>query len=206
MDKASSSLQALASQGIQRTYRKGAVLITEGDVGDSLYIILTGRLRAFSVSADDREITFGEYGPGEYVGELGLDGGQRSANVEAAERTTVSLVTRQTLEKHLSQDPRFAFELIEKLIFRVRRLTHTARDLALNDVYGRLANLLNRLAVEQSDETRLTPEPMTHEQIARQLGCSRAMITRLLNDLNRNGCLIQENHRYRLLRQLPPKW
>lgn len=206
MDSATPSLHALAARGVERSYRKGTVLITEGDVGDTLYVILAGRLRAFSVGSDEREITYGYYGPGEYVGELGLDGGPRSVSVEAAERTTVSVVAKATLQRHLAEDPQFAFEMMSKLSFQVRSLTLRTRDLSLNDVYGRLANLLNRLAVGQPDGSRLTPEPMTHAQLSRQLGCSRAMVTRLLGGLVQHGSLAQEQHLYRLLRPLPPKW
>lgn len=202
----SPSLRALAARGTERTYRKGAALITEGDFGDTIYVILAGKLRAYSISDDEREITYGYYGPGEYVGELGLDGGPRSVTVEAAERTTVSVVVRATLDRHLAEDPGFAFELIDKLIRRVRSLTTRTRDLALNDVYGRLAKLLQDSALPQPDGTRLTADPMTHDQLAKHLGCSRAMVTRLLKDLTRNGCLVAERQRYRLLRPLPPKW
>ena len=206
MDAASPSLRALAARGVERSYRKGSLLITEGDVGDMIYIILSGRLRAFSASDDDREITYGHYGPGEYVGELGLDGGPRSVSVEAVEKTTVSVIGKRTLYLHLSEDPQFAFEMMNKLIFRVRSLTLRTRDLALNDAYGRLANLLNAIAVAQPDGTRLTSEPMTHAQLSEHIGCSRAMVTRLVSGLVRHGALAQERHRYRLLRRLPPKW
>jgi CRP/FNR family cyclic AMP-dependent transcriptional regulator len=203
---ASASLTALALRGVERSYRKGAQLITEGDVGDTLFIILSGRLRAYSVGDDDREITYGHYGPGEYVGELGLDGGARSASVEAVEKTRVSVVTRATLNQYLADDPQFAFELMNKLIFRVRALTARTRGLALNDVYGRLVALLDGMAVVQPDGSRLTSDPMTHEQLAKHLGCSRAMVTRLLVSLCRHGSLVQERQHYRLLRPLPPKW
>jgi CRP/FNR family transcriptional regulator, cyclic AMP receptor protein len=203
---ASPSLRALAARGVERVYRKGSVLITEGDFGDTIYIVLAGKLRAYSVGDDDREITYGYYGAGEYVGELGLDGGPRSVSVEAVEKTTVSIIARATLDRHLAEDPAFAFELIDKLIHRVRSLTTRTRDLALNDVYGRLAKLLDDTAQPQPDGTRLTADPLTHEQLAQHLGCSRAMVTRLLNDLARNGCLTVERQRYRLLRPLPPKW
>jgi len=202
----SASLRALAARGVSHTYRKGAVLITEGDVGDTIFINLAGKLRAFSAGQDDREVTYGHYGPWEYVGEIGLDGSPRSANVEAVERTTVSVITRPTLQQHLREDPEFAFEMMNKLIFRVRVLTQRTRDMALNDAYGRLSNLLNRMAVPQPDGTRLTLEPMTHVQLSEFIGCSRGMVTRLINDLVRGGCVVQEKHCYRLRRALPPKW
>ncbi|MBX3637004.1 MAG: cyclic nucleotide-binding domain-containing protein [Rubrivivax sp.] len=78
----SDSLRALARRGELRRLRKGVQIISEGDRGDTLYIVLAGELRAYGVGADEREVTYGCYGAGEYVGEMGLDGGPRSANVE----------------------------------------------------------------------------------------------------------------------------
>ena len=201
----SPSLKALAARGVERVCAKGRVLINEGDVGDTIYIILRGKLRVFSEDEDGHQVTYGHYGPGEYMGELGLDGGPRSASVEAVEKSVVSMVTRVTLQHHLSEDPAFAFELMNKLINRVRMLTQRTRDLALNDAYGRLVNLLNRMAVAQPDGTRLTSEPMTQAQIAEYIGCGRTMVARLLTTLDDNGHLRREDRRYRILRPLPPK-
>ncbi|MFX8156667.1 cyclic nucleotide-binding domain-containing protein, partial [Acinetobacter baumannii] len=75
------ALRLLAARGMARSWRKGVVLIDEGSVGDNLYLILSGSLRAYSCDARGREITYGVYGPGEYVGEMSLDGGPRSASV-----------------------------------------------------------------------------------------------------------------------------
>jgi CRP/FNR family transcriptional regulator, cyclic AMP receptor protein len=80
------SLRPLAQRGIQRRYPRGAVLINEGDRGDTLYILLQGRLRVYGSSAvADREVLYGYCNAGEYVGEMGLDGGERSASVAAVE-------------------------------------------------------------------------------------------------------------------------
>ncbi len=80
----SPALRALAQCGELRRYRKGVLLIQEGDRGDTLYIILSGSVKAFSTDQRDREITYGTYGPGQYLGEMSLDGGPRSASVISA--------------------------------------------------------------------------------------------------------------------------
>ena len=112
----SDALRALAERGETRRYRKGTLLIQEGDHGDTLFIILSGRLRAFSAGDNDREITYGVYGPGEYIGEISLDGGPRSASVITLETTQCSVVSRRTLERFISERPEFAFELRLSLI------------------------------------------------------------------------------------------
>ena len=111
-------IQALARLGVQRRYRRGALLIQEGETGDTLYIVQQGRLRAFLADGNGKELTLGTYGPLEYVGEMSLDGGPRSANVEAAENSTCSVVTRTTLLAYIAAHPEFALELMARLIRR----------------------------------------------------------------------------------------
>jgi CRP-like cAMP-binding protein len=120
----SDDLRELARRGELIRYPKGAVLIQEGSQGDTLYIVLDGRLRVYgSHATNEREITHGTYGPGEYVGEMSLDGGARSASVMATEPTVCSMVTRRTLEVFLAERPVFAFELLAKVIRRARAAT-----------------------------------------------------------------------------------
>ncbi len=153
----SESLLALAERGEIRRYRKGTLLIQEGDQGDTLFIILSGRLRAFSAGDNDREITYGAYGAGEYIGEMSLDGGPRSASVITLEASVCAVVARRTLERYIAEHPGFAFELLSKVIRRARVATLNARQLALNDVYGRLKLLLGALAMPQPDGTLRVP-------------------------------------------------
>ena len=202
----SPTLRAVAERGTERRYRKGTILIEEGANGDALYFILRGRLRAYSARADGQEFTFGYYGPGEYMGEMSLDGGPRSASVIVDEASTCSVVTRQTLTQCIAQDPAITFELMAMVIRLARSLSTRARDLALNDAYGRLAHLLRESAAPQADGTQWMPNALTQEEMAQQVGCSRTMVTRLLGDLVRGGFLRRDERRWRLLRPLPPKW
>ena len=148
------ALRLLAQRGELRRYAKGVRLIHEGEQGDTLFIILRGRLRAFGTSSNGREITYGTYGAGEYLGEMSLDGGPRSASVSALEVAECAIVTRHTLQLHIAENPAFAFELLAKVIRLARAATLTAKQIALNDVYGRLVLLLNGLAVSRADGTR----------------------------------------------------
>ncbi|MEP7058952.1 MAG: Crp/Fnr family transcriptional regulator [Caldimonas sp.] len=200
------SLRSLAQRGVIRRYRKGTLLIQEGDEGDTLFFILAGRLRAFGSGDEDREITYGTYGPGEYLGEMSLDGGPRSASVIAVEATLCSIVTRHTLREHLKQHPDFAFELLAKVIRRARAATLSAKQLALNDVYGRLVLTLNALAAPQLDGVRLIEERLTHREIASRLGCSREMVSRLLKDLNSGGYVRATERGLELRGSLPTRW
>ena len=200
------TLQPLARQGSLHHYRKGALLVEEGGSGDTLYILLQGRIRAFSADLRGREITYGQYAAGEYIGEMSLDGGPRSASVEALEPSLCAVVTRQTLMAHIAREPAFAFELLAKVIRRARAATLSARQMALEDAYGRLKALLESAAEPQPDGTRLVPGRMTHREIAARLGCSREMVSRLMKDLVGGGYLAERERGIELVGGLPPRW
>ena len=203
------ALRPLAARAPWRRYRKGTLLIQEGDLGDTLYIILSGQLRAFSAADNGREITYGLYGPGEYLGEMSLAGGPRSASVETCCASSCAVVSRRTLAEHLAEHPDFAFELLTKVIRRARAATISARQLALNDVYGRLRHLLDSLAgPADAAGVRSLGERFTHQQLSQRLGCSREMVSRLLKDLERGGYLQQTAAApaWQLLRPLPARW
>lgn len=201
----SPALRELAARGRMQQYRKDVVMLQEGDHGDTLYIVLAGRVKVFATGVDDREIVFDIHGPGEYVGEMALDGGPRSASVMTLEPTTCSVVTRVTLKDHIAKHPEFAFELLAKVIRRARRATESARDLALLDVYGRVRRLFDSIAVER-DGTRLIPEKLTHQEIADRVGSSREMISRLLKDLSEGGYISVSEKLITLRKPLPPNW
>lgn len=200
-------IQALAAMGVPRRYRRGALLIQEGETGDTLYIVLQGRLRAFLGDDSGKELTLGTYGPLEYVGEMSLDGGPRSANVEATEASTCAVVSRATLLAYIADHPEFALELMGRLIRRARLATESARSVALIDVYGRLVRLLNQLAGEADAQgERALRERMTHQELAQHLACSREMVSRLLKDLETGGYIAVRERRLHLLKTLPARW
>ena len=202
----SDSLRALARRGVLHRLRRSVQIITEGDRGDSLYIVLSGQLRAFSTGADEREVTYGIHGPGEYVGEMGLDGGLRSANVQTLQASVCALVTRATLERHLAEDPSFAFELLAKVIRRARAATLGLRQIALLDVYGRLTALLEGLAMPAANGERLVDTAPSHLEMSRLLGCSREMVSKVMKDLEKGGYLQVGRRRVMLCKVLPARW
>jgi CRP/FNR family cyclic AMP-dependent transcriptional regulator len=199
-------LRTLASRGAPHTYPKDTVLIHEGDHSDTLFIILSGRVKAYSTDDRDREIVYGVYGAGEYLGEMSLDGGPRSASVKTLEKTACVVITRLTLREHIAANPEFAFELLARVIHRARMATQSAKSMALLDVYGRVVGLLNGLSVPQADGTVLINDRLTHQEIASRVGCSREMVSRLMKDLEVGGYIAGSSNTYRVLRALPPRW
>ncbi len=206
LDALPEPLRLLAQRGEVKHFRKHQRLIEEGTQGDTLFVILSGRLRAFSADERGREIVYGIHGPGEYLGEMSLDGGPRSASVVAEEAAVCAVITRHTLLQHIAAHPGFALELIGRVIRRARLATQSARDMALLDAYGRVVRLLESLAEAQPDGSRRISERLTHAEIAARVGCSREMISRLMKDLERGGYVQTAADGSRTIQALPAHW
>lgn len=199
------TLREIAASGVVRNYPKNTVLINEGDIGDSLFIVLSGRVKVYSSNQAGREIVIAFHGAGEYVGEMSLDGSPRSASVMTLEPTTCAIVNRSSFREFILAHPDFAMHLIERLIQRVRLTTENVKSLALSDVYGRLVKLLLALAVER-DGKLVVPEKLTQQDIAERVGASRDMISRLLKDLIAGGYLAVQDRTITILKKPPPGW
>jgi CRP/FNR family cyclic AMP-dependent transcriptional regulator len=199
------TLRAIASTGVIRTFPKNTVLINEGDVGDGLYVILSGRVKVYASNEAGREFVIDFHGPGEYVGEMTLDGAPRSASVITVEPTTTAVVNRAHFRDFILAHPDFALHLIERLIHRVRVTTGNLKSLALSDVYGRMARLLNALA-QPVDGRMVVPEKLTQQDIADRVGASRDMVGKLMKDLTGGGYIAVEDRTITLLRKLPTGW
>jgi CRP/FNR family cyclic AMP-dependent transcriptional regulator len=199
------TLRAIAASGVVRQFPKNAVLINEGEHGDSLFIVLSGKVKVYASNEAGKEVVIDFHGPGEYVGEMSLDGSPRSASIMTVEPTTCAVVGRAHFREFILVHPDFALHLIEMLIRRVRHTTESVKSLALSDVYGRLVRLLLSLAVER-DGRLVVPEKLTQQDIAERVGASRDMISRLMKDLVGGGYLSIEERTITILRKPPPGW
>ena len=196
----------LADMGTPCTFSKGAVLIKEGDTDDAvLYLINRGWVRVIATEGDGKQIVIDEYGPGDYVGEMALDGMPRSASVIALEMVEAVAVPRSAALKYLREHPEFALSLMMELIRRARLATANFKSAALKDVYGRIVELLQSLAVKTGAET-IIPGRLTKADITRRIGASRDMVAIIMRDLTDGGYLIQTDRGLVIKRSLPLRW
>ena len=202
----SAGMRALAARGDIRRYRKGTIVLHEGDTGDTMFVLLHGRVKIYCTDTNGREITFGLLGPGGHFGEMALDGGPRSANVITQETCVCAIVTRITLLDFIAGRPEFALELLSQVIHRLRLATRDARNLAFIAVYGRLTQCLQDMALPQPDGTRRIAMRLTHQEIASRVGCSREMVSRILKDLENGGHMRLDERRIVLVGRLPQRW
>jgi CRP/FNR family cyclic AMP-dependent transcriptional regulator len=115
-------------------------------------------------------------------------------------------VTRETLREFIKDNPDFAFELMTKIIRRARAATLSAKNLALNDVYGRLKLLLESLAIQGVGGSAAVAERLTQQEFANRLGCSREMVSRVMKDLEGGGYVRLEAKHIVIDRPLPARW
>jgi CRP/FNR family cyclic AMP-dependent transcriptional regulator len=199
------ALGEFAPRGAVRSFPRHAVVVNEGDVTDSLYVVLAGRVKAFLSDEQGKEVVLTTIGPGDYFGELVLDGGPRSASIMTLEPARFYVIPRSDVEALLERNPAFARDLIDKLISTVRRLTESVRDLALKDVYSRLARFIDEHAVEQGGK-RVIPERLTQHDLAARIGGSREMVSRIVKDLTAGGYISVEAKHISVHKRLPSHW
>jgi CRP/FNR family cyclic AMP-dependent transcriptional regulator len=199
-------VRELAHRGSVRNFPKNTVIINEGDRGESMFVILSGKVKVYVSDDDGREMILDIYGAGDYVGEMALDGRPRSASVMTLESTTCSVVTRDALKEAVASSPDFAMKLVDTLIERARIATDNVKNLALMDVYGRVARLLLSLAKEQPDGKLVVPERMTQQDIADRVGASRDMISRIFKDLTIGGYVTVIDRVITINRKPPARW
>jgi CRP/FNR family cyclic AMP-dependent transcriptional regulator len=198
-------VRTLASHGVTRQYPKNAVIITEGDPSDSLYVILSGRVKVYLSDEHGREFVLNVHGPGDYVGEMAFDDQPRSASVMTLEPCTLSVVSGKQFRDFVAADPDATMHFIRKLIHRTRVASANIRNLALLDVYGRVARLLLDLAIEKDDRL-IVDQPYTQQELAQRVGCSREMISRIFKDLVAGGYIKLDGRRISIERSLPEHW
>ena len=198
-------LKAIAAAGGVTRYPAHAVIINEGEVADSIYILLSGRVKVYAANEAGKEIVINTHGAGEFVGEVALDGGVRSASVMTLEPTTCSVVTSASLRSFIASHPDFALHLIHNLIWRLRQSTENVKGLALHDVYGRITQLLHRLATPEAG-VRVVQERLTQQDIADRVGASREMVSRIFKELVAGGYISTQAGRISLLKKPPAGW
>jgi CRP/FNR family cyclic AMP-dependent transcriptional regulator len=198
-------IKALSERGTVKAYPKNTVIVNEGDRSDTLFIILSGKVKAYLADEEGKEVLLSTQGPGEYFGEMILDQGPRSASVMTLEPCKFSVVTTDQFKKVLTEHPDAGPELVMSLIHRVRELTKAVGNLALLDVYGRVAHLLLELATEENGEMVIS-ERLTQQDMASRVGCSREMISRILKDLRTGGYVRMDGERIIIAKSPPRAW
>ena len=198
------ALSSLAERAVERSYKKGQLLVYEGDPGDSVFVVASGLIKVMVTSEEGEEMVLVTLRPADTFGELSLvDGGPRSASAEALERAEVLVITRPVLLELLKQHPSLTEALLRSLGGLVRRLTEQAADLVFLDIHGRMAKLLLTMAQQRDagpEADVVLDLNLTQADLAAMVGGSRQSVNQTLRSFESRGYLKIEGRSIRLIK------
>lgn len=184
-----SELERLGRVAMRRRAERGEYIVREGESTDFLYVILTGRAKVTNSDEDGKEIILAILGPGEFFGEMGLiDERPRSADVVAQEPCELLVLGSGEFQRCWRDNFPVAKKLMQILVRRLRDADRKIESLALLDVYGRVAHLLMEMS-EVDSGRRVIKKKISKQEMARMIGASREMVTKVMRDLE-NGAYI----------------
>lgn len=182
---------------------RGRVLFHEGEPGDRLYVVVTGKIKLGRTSVDGRENLITVLGPGEMLGELSLfDPGPRSLTATAVSDTRLLGLGHTDLQDVITTRPEVARHLLQALARRLRRTNDTLADMVFSDVPGRVAKALldlSRRFGRPIDGGVLVAHDLTQEELAQLVGASRETVNKALADFAGRGWIRLEARAVSLL-------
>ena len=176
----------------QRTAEAGSVIVSHEEPGDALFVIASGKVKVVLYGETGREIILSILREGDFFGEMSLlDRQPRSANVVAVEDSELLSLDRDAFQTHLVAHPSTALAILAEMSRRLRKADEVIGNLALLDVYARVARAIRELAQkgEQVEGGVLIRERPTQQEMAGLIGTSRETVSRALNDFTRRGLL-----------------
>lgn len=182
-----SQLALLTSVVSRKAFPRGTTIMAAGEATDSLYVVISGRLKVMMSDDEGREVILAMLGPGEFFGEMGLlDDSPRSATVVAVEACELLILSKKDFKKCLIENFEMAMTVMRGLVKRLREADQKIGSLALMDVYGRVARLLLDTA-ETIDGQKIVTKKLAKQDIAKMIGASREMVSRVMKDLQTGG-------------------
>lgn len=183
--------EVVASSLTRRSVPKGERVFVEGEQGDRLFVILSGKIKVGRKAADGRENMLALLGPGELFGELSLfDPGPRTASATALTDCELAIMAHENLAPWVTDRPEVGMQLLRVLARRLRRTNDAVADLIFTDVPGRVAKALlglaQRFGTEVPGGLRVTHD-LTQEELAQLVGASRETVNKALSDFASRG-------------------
>ncbi len=188
------AIEDLAERASLRRVAAHGTIVSQDEPGDSMFLIVSGRVKVGIFGENGREVTLSVLRQGQCFGEMSLfDGKERSANCIATEPTVLIVLHRQDLLRHIARHPATALNLLGEMAGRLRRADESIAQLALCDVNERLVHRLICLAEEEGTESAegiLVRRRPTQQELANMIGSCRETISRAFNQLAREGLII----------------
>jgi CRP/FNR family cyclic AMP-dependent transcriptional regulator len=184
---AEEQLRMLTTMLTRKSTPRSTTIMAGGDPTDSLYIVLSGRLKVMMSDSEGKEVILAILGPGEFFGEIGLiDDEPRSATVVTIEPCELLSIAKRDFKKCMAENFQMTEAVMRGLVKRLREADRKIGSLALLDVYGRVARLLLDMA-ENVDGEKVVTKRLPKQDIAKMIGASREMVSRVMKDLQTGG-------------------
>src|SRR5438093_3280753 len=188
------TLETVARTLRRRRFKRNGVIFHQGDPGDSLFIVESGRVKVVVLSSEGAEdAIIATLGPGMFFGELALlDGAAHSASAIAVEPSETLILDREPFDRLMDSQPGFRRAILAALAMELRRLTAHVEELQFLDLLGRLAMRIVRMAEEAEPDTRRDVRlawPFNQSEVAGMIGGARPSINRLLQGLIADGLI-----------------
>jgi CRP/FNR family cyclic AMP-dependent transcriptional regulator len=197
-------LRAAAARFTIRSYPKGAILATEGDHLQTFSIVLAGRVKFFWRDDSGRQVDVAVIGPGEDFAAQSIGGEPMLTSVIALEDLRLASIPVAEFEQLLLGCPHLALAYLKRVVELFRHTMAGRRSFSMQDVYGRVTELLIANAVET--DGRLVTQRLTQAEIGQRVGATREMVGRVLRELTRGGYIGVEQGRFTILRKPPRHW
>jgi CRP/FNR family transcriptional regulator, cyclic AMP receptor protein len=189
-------LAPLAGASRVRGYRRGQVVCTMGDPGDTLIVVVSGRVKVTVRSADGGELILMAVGPGGTLGEVSVaDGGPRSADVETLEDSRLLFLPRERVQDICARVPSAALALATSVAATLRRLTEATSDLVFLDLPRRVAKAL---LSQPRDAAGMILPHLTQEQLAHHAAGTRQSVDTALRGFERRGWIAVDGRAVRV--------
>ncbi len=181
----------LISRGVKRNFRRGAFLMTEGEASDHVILLLSGRAKISSYTADGKEVVLAVRGPGDLLGEFSaIDGQSRSATVSALEPIEALIVPSERFIAFLAEHGRLAILLLQTMTRKLRDADRKRVEFGAYDTPGRVARrlleLVDRYGESEGDNVRITLS-LTQDELAGWTGSSREAVSKALREFRDRG-------------------
>ena len=180
--------EVISGAVIKQRFKRGEALVAQGQKSDALFILLTGRARVMTSDSRGREVILATLAPGDYLGEMSIiDNQPHSATVRAEVQTDVLMLGRAEFARCLTENASMSLVVMRGLVKRLRHADRKIESLALLDVYGRVAHALLDFAAPDAHGQRVIKEKISRQDLAKMVGASREMVSRVMKDLEERG-------------------
>ncbi|KNZ68610.1 CarD family transcriptional regulator [Thermincola ferriacetica] len=186
-------LQQIEDIVVIRNYKKNMIIFMEGEPGEALFFIISGKVKVYKLAEDGREQILHILKEGDVFAEVVfIDKGNYPATAQVLEDSQIGLIRNDDFERLVRENPDIALSLLRVMTYRLRQAQIQIRDIALRDTYGRVASMLLMLAKEHGltcAEGIKIDLSLSRQELANLIGTTRETVTRVLSDFNKSNII-----------------